>query len=73
MTDKYAKLINGVLYFAPENKDNIINYNLDTDRMIADGYKIFVEALRPETNRKYHIEYVEESDYIIEAIIYDCL
>ena len=67
----YAKLINNQIEFAPQNKGAIINYNTNIDLMVADGYKLFVEAKRPETNRKYHIEYDEEINKIKEVIIYD--
>ena len=68
---KYAKLIEGRLEFAPKNKGAIVNYNLDVDQMLADGYKLFVQAEIPVTNRMYHIEYVESLDTITETIVYD--
>ena len=68
---RYAKLIEGILEFAPKNKDSIINYNLDVDMMIADGYKLFVQAEIPVTNKRYHIEYVETIDTITETVVYD--
>ena len=67
----YAKLIDGNLEFAPQNKGSIINYNANVELMVADGYKLFVKAPRPVTNRKYHIEYTETSDKIKEVIKYD--
>lgn len=67
----YAKLINNQIEFAPQNKGAIINYNTNIALMIKDGYKLFVEAERPETNRKYHIEYEEETNKIKEVIVYD--
>lgn len=71
MTDRYAKLIEGNVEFAPVNKDGICNYNLDIDRMIADGYKLFIEAEVPTTNRMYHFEYIENEDNITETVVYD--
>lgn len=73
MTDRYAKLIEGNVEFAPVNKDGICNYNLDVDRMIADGYKLFIEAeVPPETEiRMYHFEYEENVDNITEVVVYD--
>lgn len=67
----YVKLIDGIIYEAPVNKDGICNYNLDVDRMIADGYKLFIEAEVPTTNRMYHYEYAENPDNITEIIVYD--
>jgi hypothetical protein len=67
---KYVKLINNVLEYAPKNKGSILNYNLNVELMLADGYKPFVEVERPVTNRFYHIEYVE-TDVITETIVYD--
>lgn len=67
----YAKLVDGNLEFAPQNKGSIINYNTNVELMIADGYKLFVEAERPITNRKYHIEYKETSTELREVIKYD--
>lgn len=68
---KYAKLINNQIQFPPKNKDGIINYNLDVERLIADGYKEFVEVTRPTTNRFYHIEYVNNVNNVAETIVYD--
>lgn len=67
---RYAKLIDNRIEFAPKNKGSILNYNLDVELMLADGYKPFVEVERPETIRYYHIEYVE-TDTIAEVIVYD--
>lgn len=36
---RYAKLNEGILEFASKNKGSIINYDLDLDLMITDGYK----------------------------------
>lgn len=62
---KYAKLIDGNLYFAPKNKDGICNYNLDVERMTADGYKEFVEAEKLD-GYTYEITYLEDENQIIE-------
>lgn len=68
----YAKLINGVLEYAPQNKGAIINYNVNIELMVKDGYKEFFSVPRPEqTNRKYHIEYVEGKNSIEEMIVFD--
>lgn len=62
---KYAKLIDNNLYFAPKNKDGICNYDLDTERLIADGYKEFVEAEKLD-GYMYEITYLEDETQIIE-------
>ena len=62
---RYAKLIDGNLYFAPKTKDGICNYNLDVDRMVADGYKPLIEAERLP-GFWYDIVYVESDGYITE-------
>lgn len=68
----YAKLISKTeISFPPKNKDNILNYNLNIDLLIADGYKEFIEVERPITNRFYHIEYQENETNITEVIVYD--
>ena len=68
---KYAKLTEGILEFAPQNKGAIINYNTNAELMKADGYKLFVEVEKPVTNRIYHIGYEETLNKIQEVIIYD--
>ena len=69
---KYAKLTEGILEFAPQNKGAIINYNVNVELMVKDGYKEFLPVPRPEqTNRKYHIEYVESNSSIEEMIVFD--
>ena len=63
---KYAKLIDNNLYFAPKNKDGICNYDLDTERLIEDGYKEFVEAEKLD-GYTYEITYLEDENQIIEV------
>lgn len=70
----YVKYINNKKVIeAPKNKDGICNYNLDVDRMIQDGYKLFVpSSVPPETEiRMYHLEYRENPDNIAEVVVYD--
>ena len=69
----YVKLIEGQIEQAPVNKDGICNYNLDVERMIADGYKLFIPAeVPPDTEiRIHHFEYFENTDNITEIVIYD--
>lgn len=63
---KYAKLKDDLtIEFAPKNKGDIINYNLDIDRLIADGYKEFVPAEK-EIGKDYQITYQETENQIIE-------
>ena len=71
--DRYAKLIEGNIEFAPKNKGSIINYDLDVEQMIADGYKLFIPAEPPLPSeiRMYHYEYVENTDNITEVVVYD--
>ena len=64
--DRYAKLVSGVLEFAPKNKDNICNYDLDVDQMIADGYKIFVPAVIDPTREYVNFRYIETPTQIVE-------
>lgn len=72
MEEIYVKLIDGNIFEAPENYNGIMNYNLDIDRLIADGWKILIPAEIPEhTNRMFHIEYRENSNNIEEIVIYD--
>jgi len=71
MVDRYAKLIDDRLEFAPKNKGSILNYDLNVELMIEDGYKLFIPAEIPTTNRMYHYEYVEGVNNIIETIVYD--
>ena len=68
---RYAKLTEGRLEFAPKNKGSIINYDLDIERMLMDGYKPFIPAEIPTTNRMYYFEYVENADDITEIVVYD--
>jgi hypothetical protein len=63
---RYAKLIEGNLYFAPKNKDDICNYNLDIEKMTEDGYKEFVEAEKLN-GYSYDITYLEDDNQIIEV------
>lgn len=63
---KYAKLIDGNLYFAPKNKDSVCNYNLDAERLLADGYKEFIEAERLN-GYSYNITYTENENSITEV------
>ena len=68
---KYAKLISETqIQFPPKNKDGICNYDLDVELLIEDGYKEYIEAIIPTTNRHFHIEYVE-TDVITQTIVYD--
>lgn len=69
---KYAKLINETtIEFPPVNKGSVLNYNTNSELLIHDGYKEFIEAEKNQTNRMYHIEYTDNTDTIEEVIIYD--
>ncbi len=64
---KYAKLQNGALTFAPKNKGNILNYNLNVEAMTKDGYKPFVEAEKEE-GKSYNFSYEETENEIREVL-----
>ncbi len=62
----YVKLINEhEIQYPPKNKGSIINYNLNVDLLIADGYKEFVPAEKDPT-KGYIISYTETKTQIIE-------
>lgn len=71
---QYVKFISNVqVQEPPINKDGIINYNLNIEKLIEDGYKPFVPAeVPPETEiRMYHFEYQNNTNDIQEIVIYD--
>ena len=63
---QYVKYINETtIEYPPKNKGNIINYNLDVEAMIADGYKEFVPAQKEE-GKAYTITYTQNETQVIE-------
>lgn len=68
---KYAKLIEGALNYAPQNKGSVLNYDTNVDLMLADGYKPFYTEPIPLTNRRYHVDYEETEDALREVIVYE--
>ena len=68
---KYAKLVDNKIEFPPKNKGSVLNYDTNYSLLIQDGYKEFIEAQKPSTNRRYHIEYIDNIDNIAETIVYD--
>lgn len=68
---QYAKITDGAIEFAPQNKESICNYNKNIDLMTSDGFKLFEPVERPITNRYYHISYTETEDKIQEIIVYE--
>ena len=48
---KYAKLTDGKIEFAPQNKGAISNYNLSVELMTADGYKPLIVIEEPTTEK----------------------
>lgn len=62
---RYAKIRNEVLTFAPKNKGAMINYNLNIEEMLKDGYKPFLEA-ETEEAKKYEFSYEETESEIRE-------
>lgn len=68
---KYVKLIDETrLECAPKNKGDIINYNLDTARILNDGYKPFIKATVEKPHLAHTITYVELDDVIMEVVTY---
>lgn len=64
---RFAKLINETeLEFAPKNKGNIFNYDLDEDLMRADGYKLFVPATLEPGKNYTNFRYTETATQIKE-------
>ena len=60
---KYAKLTDGKIEFAPQNKGSITNYNLSQELMVADGYKPFV-VVEEATAEKPLVKYRETDEQI---------
>lgn len=60
---KYAKLTDGKIEFAPKNKGAISNYNLSVELMTADGYKPLVVIEEP-TEDKPLVRYRETDEQI---------
>lgn len=61
---KYAKLTEGKIEFAPQNKGSISNYNLSVELMTADGYKPLV--IVEETSAEKPLVKYRETDKQIE-------
>lgn len=65
---KYVKFINkNQIEYPPINKGSIFNYNLDIDRLIADGYKPLQEAEKPEDG-DYTLTYRNTKNYVKEVV-----
>ena len=68
---RYVKIIDKyTIEDAPKNKDGIINYNFDTERLLLDGYKPLVISEYPEYSRLYKNCYSEDESNIYENIEY---
>ena len=68
---RYVKIIDKyTIEDAPKNKDGIVNYNLDTELLLNDGYKPFVIAEYPDYSRLYKKCYTEDESNIYENIEY---
>ena len=66
---EYVKFIDEkTIEYPPVNKDGIINYNLDIDKLIEDGYRQLVPVDRPETTRMYEVRY--KYDITVNEYIY---
>lgn len=67
----YAKLINNdFLEYPPQNKGSILNYNLDVETLLRDGYKPLILTEKPTNDRMFEISYKENSENITEVINY---
>lgn len=56
---KYAKLIDkNTIEYPPQNKGNIINYNLDEKLLIKDGYMPLLESEQPKTKSSFEYKIV---------------
>lgn len=67
MEKKYVKFISELMIeYPPINKGKILNYDLDIEQLIRDGYKELVEAQKDPT-KEYNITYIEEEDKVIEV------
>lgn len=63
---KYVKYINEqTVEYPPKNKGDILNYNLDFEQLILDGYKELVEAPKEE-GKEYILSYVDTEEQVIE-------
>lgn len=67
----YAKLLNNnFLEYPPQNKGSILNYNLDTETLLKDGYKPVIFIKKPTDDRMFEILYQENLENIVEVINY---
>lgn len=67
MEKKYVKFISEVsVEYPPINKGETLNYNLDTEQLIKDGYKELIEVQK-DPAKTYSITYTEKKDKIIEV------
>ena len=66
---KYAKLIDGVIEFAPRKikHGDSITYNPPVEMLIERGYKPLIETPCPEAPSGYHYElsYLDEGEQIV--------
>lgn len=62
---KYAKLTDGKIEFAPKNKGAISNYNLSVELMTADGYKPLVVEEEVSAEKPL-VKYREETETIVQ-------
>ena len=68
--DIYAKLTSSGIEYAPKNKGSILNYDLDIDHLIEDGYKPLILAEMPTNDRMFDLIYEESSENITQVINY---
>lgn len=73
---KYAKLIDGILSYAPDSTDNILGYNLEcnAEMLRNDGYKPVVmlenKDIYVDCEGFYSFDFVEKEAAIEEQAVY---
>ena len=67
----FAKRINEYeLEYPPKNKGTVINYNINEELLLNDGYKPLLTVEKPNNDRLYEIKYEESANNIQEVINY---
>lgn len=67
----YVRLKNEYeLEYPPKNKGTVINYNLNEELLLNDGFKPLLTIEKPNNDRFYEIKYEESENNIQEVINY---
>ena len=67
----YVRLKNEYeLEYPPKNKGTVINYNLNEELLLNDGYKPLLTIEKPNNDRLYEIKHEESENNIQEVINY---